>query len=105
MLSQYITKGLERWNLSTDVDIERKYVYLEWKEFVENQKRFRPNDKSLQYSESEFTKHNHLCVPGKRNHSLGSVCHSGIDLGPFQPFASSYPLCRRVTNSPLSEST
>ena len=36
-MSQYITKGLERWNLSTDVDIERKYVYLEWKEFVENQ--------------------------------------------------------------------
>lgn len=85
VLSQYITKGLERWNMSTDVDIERKYVYLEWKEFVENQKRFRPNDKSLQYSESEFTKHNHLCVSDSWSHCLGLVCHSGIDRGRFQP--------------------
>ena len=89
VLSQYITKGLERWNMSTDVDIERKYVYLEWKEFVENQKRFRPSDKSLQYSESEFTKHNHLCVSGGSGHCLGLVCHSGIGLGQFQPFALS----------------
>ena len=25
-LSQYITKGLERWNLSTDADIDKKYA-------------------------------------------------------------------------------
>lgn len=60
VLSQYITKGLERWNLSTDADIDKKYVYLDWKVFVQNQQKYRPNDKSLQYSESEFTKHNHL---------------------------------------------
>ena len=89
MLSQYITKGLERWNMSTDVDIERKYVYIEWKEFVETQKRFRPNDKSLQYSESEFTKHNHLFVCVECGHRIGLVCPSGTDLDLFQPFALS----------------
>ena len=60
VLSQYISQGLERWNISTDWDIEKKYVYIEWKTFVRNQKKYRPNDKSLEYCESEFTKHNHL---------------------------------------------
>ena len=60
VLSQYITKGLERWNITTDADIDKKYVYLDWKVFVHNQQKYRPNDRSLQYSESEFTKHNHL---------------------------------------------
>ena len=60
VLSQYITKCLERWNLSTDADIDKKYVYLDWRVFIQNQQKYRPNDKSLQYSESEFTKHNHL---------------------------------------------
>lgn len=60
VLSQYITQGLERWNISTNWDIEKKYVYIEWKTFTRNQKKYRPNDKSLAYCESEFTKHNHL---------------------------------------------
>ena len=91
--------------MSTDVDIERKYVYLEWKEFVENQKRFRPNDKSLQYSESEFMKHNHLCVSAEASHCLGLACLSGTDLDRFQPFALSYLLGKDVIGSPSSANT
>ena len=60
VLSQYIAKGLQRWGISTNSNIERTYVYLEWKLFAHIQKKYRPNDLSLKYCESEFTKHNHL---------------------------------------------
>lgn len=59
VLSQYIAKGLQRWGIRTDSDIENKYVYLDWSVFQHKHKD-RPGDNSLKYAESEFTKHNHL---------------------------------------------
>ena len=59
VLSQYVAKGLQRWGIVTDPDIENKYVYLDRSVF-QNRQKTRPNDPSLQYAESEFTKHNHL---------------------------------------------
>lgn len=60
VLSQYVSQGLQRWGIKTENDIEKKYVYLEWQLFTNIQRKNRPQDKSLKYCESEFTKHNHL---------------------------------------------
>ena len=59
VLSQYVAKGLQRWGISTDPDIENKYVYLDRSVF-QNRQKARPNDPSIKYAESAFTKHNHL---------------------------------------------
>ena len=76
VLAQYVSKGLQRWEIITDSDIEKKYVYIEWKLFVHNRKKYRPADVSLKYAESEFTKHNHLLSLslGNRSRSIPSMC-------------------------------
>lgn len=76
VLSQYVSKGLQLWGINTESDIDKKYVYLEWKEFVNIRKKHRPDDQSLKYAESEFTKHNHLLSLslGNRPRSIPSMC-------------------------------
>ena len=88
VLSQYVSKGLQLWGIKTDSDIEKKYVYLEWKVFVNIRKKHRPDDQSLKYAESEFTKHNHLLSLslGNRPRSIPSMCFIvGFPLSPYLP--------------------
>ena len=88
VLSQYVSKGLQLWGIKTDSDIDKKYVYLEWKVFVNIRKRHRPDDQSLKYAESEFTKHNHLLnlSLGNRPRSIPSMCFIvRFALSPYLP--------------------
>ena len=80
VLSQYVAKGLQRWGISTDPDIENKYVYLDRSVF-QNRQKARPNDPSIKYAESAFTKHNHLLSIslGNRPRSIPSFCFIPVE--------------------------